>query len=124
MEFARLRVSASGPVLVPTFASLALALSLTACGGDKPAATPNEVAHHEHGEHGEHGNAAKSANVKKAGEAKVGDTQACPISGEEFVVSETSPKAEYNGKTYYFCCAGCKKKFEADPKKAVEKLGG
>ena len=87
-----------------------------------PAATDNEAAQHEHGEHG-HGDAAKSANLKKAGEAKIGDTQACPISGEEFVVSETSPKSEYNGKTYFFCCAGCKKKFEADPKKAVEKLG-
>ncbi|MFO0675461.1 MAG: YHS domain-containing protein [Polyangiaceae bacterium] len=108
-----------------TFASsLVFSSALLACGGDKPAATPAEVAHHdEHGEHG-HGDAPKSANVKKAGEAKIGDTQACPISGEEFVVAETSPKSEFNGKTYYFCCAGCKKKFDADPKKAVEKLGG
>ncbi|MDF2695924.1 MAG: Lead, cadmium, zinc and mercury transporting ATPase, partial [Labilithrix sp.] len=35
--------------------------------------------------------------------------------GEEFVVEASSPKAEHNGKTYYFCCSGCKKKFESSP---------
>ena len=24
-------------------------------------------------------------------------------------------KSEYNGKTYYFCMAGCKTRFDADP---------
>jgi Cu+-exporting ATPase len=33
-------------------------------------------------------------------------------------VSETSPhRAEHAGKTYYFCCAGCRTKFSADPDK-------
>ncbi len=26
-------------------------------------------------------------------------------------------KSEYNGKTYYFCAPGCKKKFDSDPGK-------
>jgi len=26
-------------------------------------------------------------------------------------------KSEYKGKTYYFCAPGCKKAFDADPKK-------
>jgi YHS domain-containing protein len=26
-------------------------------------------------------------------------------------------KSDYNGKTYYFCAAGCKKKFDEDPQK-------
>jgi Cu+-exporting ATPase len=75
--------------------------------------------HHEHGEHGEHGHshAAAGGAVKPIGEASVGDTTKCPVSGEEFVVAADSPKAEHEGKTYYFCCAGCKKKFESDPKK-------
>ncbi|MBM4342071.1 MAG: YHS domain-containing protein [Deltaproteobacteria bacterium] len=46
-----------------------------------------------------------------AGEVK------CPVSGEGFTPSATSPSSEYNGKTYYFCCPGCKKKFDADPAK-------
>ncbi|MBW3625948.1 MAG: YHS domain-containing protein, partial [Armatimonadetes bacterium] len=27
----------------------------------------------------------------------------------------------HNGKTYYFCCAGCKSTFEKDPEKYVTK---
>ncbi|MEM3586848.1 MAG: YHS domain-containing protein [Candidatus Jordarchaeaceae archaeon] len=29
-------------------------------------------------------------------------------------------KSEYKGKTYYFCAPGCKKSFDADPKKFVK----
>jgi hypothetical protein len=45
--------------------------------------------------------------VRPAGEARIGDRTTCPVSGEEFIVSPTSPHAEYGGKTYYFCCAVC-----------------
>ena len=31
--------------------------------------------------------------------------------------NKAAGKSEHNGKTYYFCCSGCKKKFEADPSK-------
>ena len=34
---------------------------------------------------------------------------------------ERSPaKAEYKGKTYYFCCASCAAKFRADPEKYLQ----
>ncbi len=85
-----------------------LALAVTACGGatsSTRASTP----------------ASTTAAVKAPGEARVGDKTRCPVSGEEFVVTESSPKAEYNGKTYYFCCGGCDTKFKADPQKF---LGG
>ncbi|MBI5534995.1 MAG: YHS domain-containing protein [Deltaproteobacteria bacterium] len=39
----------------------------------------------------------------------------------EFVVTEQSPKVEYEGKTYYFCCPGCVEQFKADPKKYLSK---
>jgi Cu+-exporting ATPase len=55
------------------------------------------------------------------GEAKVGDRTKCPVSGHEFVVTADSPHAEYNGKTYYFCCNNCPKAFEANPEKFVTK---
>jgi P-type Cu+ transporter len=32
-------------------------------------------------------------------------------------VSNNEPAAVYKGKTYYFCCAGCKAKFEKEPEK-------
>jgi YHS domain-containing protein len=51
------------------------------------------------------------------GEARVGDRTTCLVSGEQFIVSATSPKTEVGGRTYYFCCADCAKRFEAEPAK-------
>jgi YHS domain-containing protein len=95
-----------------SLSALVLALSsfAVACGGSTPApSTPAAAA------------AAAPASIKPIGEAKVGDTSKCPVSGEEFVVAADSPKVDYEGKTYYFCCGGCAKKFSADPKKFLNK---
>ena len=83
---------------------VALALALAACGGSSQS-TPASSAN------------APAAALKAPGEAKVGDRTRCPVSGEEFTVTESSPKADYNGKTYYFCCGGCDTKFKAEPQK-------
>jgi YHS domain-containing protein len=83
-------------------ASLAFA-NLAACGG-----APNTPA-------------TQAAGPKPMGEAKVGDKTACPISGEEFVITDQSPKVAYEGKTYYFCCSGCDKKFQENPQKYLKK---
>src|SRR5579875_3690627 len=61
--------------------------------------------------------------LKAPGEAKVGDRTRCPVMGEEFVVKDDSPHAEYQGKTYYFCCPPCVAKFQADPQKYLGKPG-
>ncbi len=45
----------------------------------------------------------------------------CPVSGEEFDVSKAAGSYEYEGKTYYFCCEGCKEKFLKDPEKYTKK---
>lgn len=44
----------------------------------------------------------------------------CPVSGTSFKVSENSPFSKVDGKGYYHCCAGCKKPFEANPKKYLD----
>lgn len=43
----------------------------------------------------------------------------CPIMGE--AINKDFFK-EYKGKKVYFCCPGCKEKFEADPEKYIAKL--
>jgi Cu+-exporting ATPase len=43
------------------------------------------------------------------------------VSGETFNKSDDTESMEYKGKTYYFCCAGCKEKFEKDPEKYTKK---
>lgn len=102
-------------------AALALAsLAAVACGGNTPApeapAAP-AVAAPTAPIDAPKGDEAAAGDVKPIGEAKVGDKTKCPVSGEVFTVSETSPKVEHEGKTYYFCCSGCDAKFKADPAK-------
>ena len=65
--------------------------------------------------------AASTAPLVAPGEAKAGDRTKCPVSGHEFVVTADSPHAEYNGKTYYFCCPDCPNAFAAQPEKFVPK---
>jgi len=48
----------------------------------------------------------------------------CPVMGTKVNTEESKKKglvSTYKGKEYYFCCAGCKPAFEADPEKYVEK---
>ena len=66
--------------------------------------------------------APASANLVMPGDAVVGDTTTCLASGETFVVTAESPKATHEGKTYYFCCPGCEKKFVADPAMYLAKM--
>ncbi len=58
-----------------------------------------------------------TAEEKKAGE----ETLKCPVSGKEVTRSEATPKYEYEGKTFYFCCEGCKDAFIKDPAKYTKK---
>ncbi len=45
----------------------------------------------------------------------------CAVMKEDKVDVKKATKAklysDYNGRRYYFCCAGCKPKFDADPAK-------
>lgn len=59
--------------------------------------------------------AAPSAQDQKPAE-KVKD----PVCGMTIDRSSAKGKSEYEGKTYYFCSDGCKKKFDAEPKKYVQ----
>jgi Cu+-exporting ATPase len=93
-------------------AFLALVVSSVACGGASPSAAPPVAA-----------SPSAATPLKAPGEAKVGDRTRCPVSGDEFVVAADSPHVEYAGKTYYFCCAGCTKKFSADPQKFLSAPG-
>jgi YHS domain-containing protein len=63
--------------------------------------------------------AASNQPLVAPGEAKVGDRTKCIVSGHEFVVTADSPHADYNGKTYYFCCPDCPKAFQEHPEKFV-----
>ncbi|HOC31912.1 MAG TPA: YHS domain-containing protein [Armatimonadota bacterium] len=62
-----------------------------------------------------------------AGSGKEGKTAAkasvvCPVTGQKIASPDKAvAKSTYQGKTYYFCCAGCKTQFDKDPVKFVKK---
>ncbi|MCJ7582433.1 MAG: YHS domain-containing protein [Candidatus Aminicenantes bacterium] len=45
----------------------------------------------------------------------------CPVTGSEFEKTDTTPSFEFKGETYYFCCPGCKDKFEKNPEEYLDK---
>lgn len=106
------------------WAALAAGFLLAACGGSTPPpVSPESVAPEATEATEATETAAESAPAEgdeaivPPGEAKVGDKTKCLVSEEIFTVEEDSPKVEYEGKTYYLCCPGCAKKFQADPAK-------
>jgi YHS domain-containing protein len=87
---------------------LALAALAAGCGSSTPSPHPTPAT------------SGTESALKPMGSAKIGDTTKCPVSGEEFTVTESSPKVEHDGKTYYFCCPGCDEKFKKDPAKYLD----
>lgn len=49
------------------------------------------------------------------------ETVTCATTGKTMKKSEAKATYEYNGKTYYFCCNGCKEAFVKDPEKYIQK---
>jgi len=54
-------------------------------------------------------------------EPQADETVVCPVSGKEIKKSEAKGSYEYKGKTYYFCCEGCKENFIKNPEKYTQK---
>lgn len=44
-----------------------------------------------------------------------------PVCGMDVIPEEAAGKSEYNGQTYYFCSPGCKRSFEKEPEKYLNK---
>lgn len=66
--------------------------------------------------------AAPTAKVEGApAKLAVGAKAHCPVTGEEFVVAETTKQVEQDGKFYAFCCPECEPAFTKDPAKYIKK---
>ena len=61
---------------------------------------------------------ATPAETKEVAAAAIEQT-VCPVMGGAI---NKSMFTEYKGKKVYFCCAGCKEKFEKEPEKYLAKL--
>ncbi len=43
-----------------------------------------------------------------------------PVCGMDVDPATATQKADYKGRTYYFCAPGCRKAFEAEPEKYLD----
>ena len=91
--------------------------SLFACTSSEQAAGNDQMAM-AHGQPAPAG-APKAPSVFDAPQP-VGATATCPVLGNTFTITADTPHSEYQGKHVYFCCAGCKPQFDADPKKYLK----
>ena len=55
------------------------------------------------------------------GQQKADDTATDPVCGMKIKKAEAKATFEYEGKTYYFCSAGCKETFAENPEKYAAK---
>ena len=51
---------------------------------------------------------------------KTGSPEIDPVCGMKVDPARAKATHEHGGKTYYFCCAGCKEKFRVDPEKYLD----
>ena len=89
------------------------AVSVIACGG-QAVANDQKVATSESSQPEPE---AKGAPVAFDGKPAPGTKAKCLVMGAEFTVNETTEFSTYKGKTYVFCCPGCKPKFDKNPEK-------
>lgn len=63
-----------------------------------------------------------AAPVKTAPAKKKVISAVCPVMGTKIPdVTKAAGKSVYKGKTYYFCCPGCKPLFDKNPEKYIKK---
>ena len=53
-------------------------------------------------------------------EEDAADTALDPVCGMRVEIENAAYKSAYNGRDYYFCCAGCQSGFEKNPRKYIE----
>jgi len=51
-----------------------------------------------------------------------GTKATCPVMGDAFAITKDSNFSQYKGKFVYFCCPGCKGKFDKEPAKYLPDL--
>ena len=63
--------------------------------------------------------AAQQQSAATASAEPLPESATCPVMKSTFKPDASTTHAEYKGKTYYFCCPGCDKKFAANPESYI-----
>ena len=96
--------------------------SAPSCCGGKHGAAGQEHGHGSAGrDHGSvHGPGHKGHDHTAHGHADAAGLATDPVCGMKVDPHTARHRTGYGGRTYYFCCEGCKTKFEADPQKYLD----
>ncbi len=107
------------------------AMALLFCGAcARPAAPPTDAPaapasgfKHETAMKMEHSTVEPTVDAPRAFDQMPpsGTKARCAVTDELFAVSAETPASVYQGKTYVFCCASCKPRFDAAPEKYARK---
>jgi YHS domain-containing protein len=62
---------------------------------------------------------AQELAATKAAGANPDEIMICPVTNSTFKKSQAKDSVVYKGKTYYFCCYGCKPEFLKNPEKYI-----
>jgi YHS domain-containing protein len=69
---------------------------------------------------GKHRTAGKNSHSRAVASSRTA-VLICPVTGDKIAsVKDAVGQSTYQGKTYYFCCAGCKPRFDKDPASFVK----
>ena len=64
---------------------------------------------------------SNKASTRPPAASKKPVSAVCPVMGTKIPdVTNAAGKSVYKGKTYYFCCPGCKPQFDKNPAKYVK----
>ena len=73
-----------------------------------------------HGE-GKCSHAAKAEATPAVPKDSIGNEATCPVSGKKVTVASDTAFSVYKDQTYFFCCPGCKPKFDKEPETFLKK---
>jgi len=93
--------------------------STTPSGGSEPTAEHQGAAHGDNAPHAQAAQPEGQAPSSFDSPPPVGTRAHCPVMGNDFVVTESSLRSEYNGRHYVFCCPACKPRFDANPSEFI-----
>ena len=96
-----------------------LTVGLAVLNGCKKSEPQTTTGHEGHDHAAMTAEPAEMVEAAKAVVAEAIEQKTCPIMGGAI---DKKCFTEYKGQKVYFCCPGCKPKFEADPEKYTAKL--
>ena len=109
--------------IMPRLAALGVAVLVAGCAGGGSTTAPTVTAAGGAAEKANDEVAAERAKLSPEDRALVEAQEWCVVSSDERLGSMGPPiKLDIKGQPVFVCCAGCKRKAEADPDKTLRKV--